>query len=515
MKIAPLVIGAVYGQSGDYSDYVAPAASAGEDRWDSWGVENSFNVAVDNSGRAYGTQGSPTAVTCWESNNMGDLKHYTSYTDTPWSNDHHGHDQAADQSHISSDDSDAQVGTWYHLHGNSEPGKDIHSAAAFDNRYSGCIYEKNNWNYSSSTYKWKWKVEYGHNGSAKTNDGIDANTGGDPIRANWWHYFNAHVFAGGSNAVHYIAMANPQYEGLGYLNFIVTFAKSAAFNEGGYNGGNRESKNFNTLPTDILTDNYSAGGSFEFFLGTSENDNEDWYSDYSSGSWTTSNGALSSFPHNDLGKDFRFNVRVLTKLGDGGQSDKDSYYFYKINKIDIDFPYVVRCPKENKHITAVDGSGATFRCMDAANHNGHRSWDNRASNPASSSQTDAEKYNEPTYIEDLSGGTFTNAASTICGSSAVAGGEWYQCGKNYEVKGLMNTYDERAQNEYGTYQEFWFQFHYHFEIDITTTSGNLIAVDGNGSVKPYNFPNILFNAFEVSTVTFTCDHSDLNNANQC
>ena len=79
----------------------------------------------------------------------------------------------------------------------------------------------------------------------------------------------------------------------------------------------------------------------------------------------------------------------------------------------------------------------------------------------------------------------------------------------------MNTYDERAQNEYGTYQEFWFQFHYHFEIDITTATGNLIAVDGNGSVKPYNFPNILFNAFEVTTVTFTCDASDLNNANQC
>ena len=517
MKIAPIVIGAVYGQSGDYSDYVAPAASAGEDRWDSWGADTSFNVGYGSGGKAYTSSGSPAAVTCWQSNKMGNLNHYTTYTDTHgWNNDHHGHDQAANQGHISTDDTDAQVGTWYVQHGNNTPDMDIHSIAAFDNRYSGCIYEKSSWNYSSTTYKYKVKVHYGRaNDGTKNSSGLDAiNTFGSdgPIRVNWWHYFNAHVFAGGANNEHYITMANPQYEGLGYLNFIVTFAKStdSTFNGDGY--GSRD-KNFNTLPEGILTDLYSPGDAFEFFQGAAEA--EEWYSTYTSGgansgSWVD-NAALSSFPHNDLGKDFRFNVRVLTKLGDGGQTDKDSYYFYKINKIGINFPYVVRCPKETKNIQTVDGAGDTFRCMDAANHNGHRSWSNQVSNPATGTQTNDEKYNTPTYTEDLTGGS---PGADFC-TTARADGEFYQCGNTYSVEGLMNTYDEAAQKEFGTYQEFWFQFFYNFEIDLGAVGKNKIQDTGNAGVNTYNYPNILFNAFEVTDVTFVCNNTGRKNGNTC
>ena len=69
---------------------------------------------------------------------------------------------------------------------------------------------------------------------------------------------------------------------------------------------------------------------------------------------------VSSFPHNNLGKDFRFNLRVLqgamaaatsgndpTSLNFFNDSKKGpnqiyrSYYFYKINQIDIRFPYYV------------------------------------------------------------------------------------------------------------------------------------------------------------------------------
>ena len=78
----------------------------------------------------------------------------------------------------------------------------------------------------------------------------------------------------------------------------------------------------------------------------------------------------------------------------------------------------------------------------------------------------------------------------------------------------MNTYDEQAQNEYGVYQEFWFQFYYHFELDITSTSVNSVA-STNGAVKPYNFPNILFNAFEVTSVAFTCSNAGRKNPNIC
>jgi len=68
---------------------------------------------------------------------------------------------------------------------------------------------------------------------------------------------------------------------------------------------------------------------------------------------------VSSFPHNNLGKDFRFNLRVLqgafAASPNGGVTTANffaatkvgtnqvyrSYYFYKINEIDIRFPYFV------------------------------------------------------------------------------------------------------------------------------------------------------------------------------
>jgi len=68
---------------------------------------------------------------------------------------------------------------------------------------------------------------------------------------------------------------------------------------------------------------------------------------------------VSSFPHNNLGKDFRFNLRVLQGALAGASTDLPSssafftstkqgtnqiyrsYYFYKINQIDIRFPYFV------------------------------------------------------------------------------------------------------------------------------------------------------------------------------
>ena len=75
----------------------------------------------------------------------------------------------------------------------------------------------------------------------------------------------------------------------------------------------------------------------------------------------------------------------------------------------------------------------------------------------------------------------------------------------------MNTYDEYAQQEYGTHQEFWFQFFYHFEGNESVNKVTYTGADHT----PYNFPNILFNAFEVSSVTFECNTSNLMNGNSC
>ena len=61
--------------------------------------------------------------------------------------------------------------------------------------------------------------------------------------------------------------------------------------------------------------------------------------------------AISSFPHNQLGKDFRFNIRTLHQMGDGKKRAERrsngattvaySYFFYGINSISIQFPQYV------------------------------------------------------------------------------------------------------------------------------------------------------------------------------
>lgn len=572
MKITPLLFGALNAQSGDDSE-----------RWDA--TDFNFNSDVfnyaDNSGAKWsGTTKTVAAVTCWESNMMGDLAHYDTQDDDGWGwgNVHHGHDQNGGAGSPT-----FQVGSFGANMAQPASGQttlnkiDMHSAMAYDNRLSGCIYEAANWNYDATTYALTFKVEYGADtAAAHAVSGKDLSAGAtNGIRPVWWHYFNAHTipgitgtgtdtFAYGSTMRHLICMANPSYEGLGYLNFIVTYGKfiDGTGNDMFANGHNVDNVNTRGLSTP----NYSGGYAFLITQGAANaaaNDNVgQWYSQYGgTDAWSKKMGAVSSFPHNDLGKDFRFNVRVLHKggLGDPSQDPatctttcKDSYYWYKVDEIELTFPHTVRCPKE---ATNVDTSPtSTFRCMDSANYNGHRGWPIRTANPQSST---AENVNKVAYVEtlDVAGSAYAGIsvgsgsdtdASTgyICGDTPMADGEWYQCGKNYKVIGLMNTYDEFAQQEFGTMQEFWFQFHYHFvlaydgdhrDAETLTDTVNSVAattiVDvsagyGNGDSATvaseydhrHNFPNTLFNSFEVTSVSFKCDASARDtrlNSNSC
>ena len=79
----------------------------------------------------------------------------------------------------------------------------------------------------------------------------------------------------------------------------------------------------------------------------------------------------------------------------------------------------------------------------------------------------------------------------------------------------MNTYDEAAQKEFGTHQEFWFQFFYHFDLTSRGTKTNPAISGSTTSFEHYNYPNILFNAFEVSSVTLSCDTNNVFNGNTC
>lgn len=529
MKIAPVVIGAVFAQSsGDSEEVYAESA----DRWDSWGSDNTFNV---DTGKTYtgswntASRKTVQAVTCWESNNMGDLAHFTSQNDDGfgWANVHHGHDQAANAAHITTDDNDYQIGTFVDGQTSTSANQlDLHSLLAYDNRYSGCIYEVADWVYNSDNYNRMWQVQYGYDGVGATLDptGIDTSVTATPLRTNWWHYFNAHVVISDDTndtndaRTHYITMANPSYEGLGYLNFIATYAKASSATFTSANWATRNGQNFNT--NDSVTDLYSGGYAYSIIPG---DNTSTWYSVYTAtdadnGTWA-SFAAVSSFPHNDLGKDFRFNVRVLHHGGNGDPSDtatgKDSYYFYRINEIDIVFPYTVRCPREANNVAA-DGAGNTFRCMDGAGNNGHRAWDKATPNPQSSALDQA---NKPIYIETLSGGLPSAATASMCTATSAPTGQdkrWYKCGNVYKVTGLLNSYDEHSQAEFGNHQEFWFQFEYHFEFaGIQAPAGNpQISGTTNADYNINNLPNILFNAFELKTVDFVCSTAS-ESRNRC
>jgi hypothetical protein len=87
------------------------------------------------------------------------------------------------------------------------------------------------------------------------------------------------------------------------------------------------------------------------------------------------------------------------------------------------------------------------------------------------------------------------------------------CGSTYKVDGLMNTYDEYAQQEYGTHQEFWFQFNYYYDLTGTLETD----CTGYEDFDCYQAPNHLFNAFEISEITLQCNavNLDSHNGNQC
>jgi len=124
---------------------------------------------------------------------------------------------------------------------------------------------------------------------------------------------------------------------------------------------------------------------------------------------------------------------------------------------------------------------------------------------------------------DLTQRTFNEEFATFAGSNLGGCSSAYDekkmaCGTVYSVEGLMNTYDEYAQQEYGTHQEFWFQFNYYYNLASTFPSASLENLcDGYEDFDCYQAPNHLFNAFEVSSVAIECNTNNLlpHNGNKC
>jgi hypothetical protein len=523
MKLSPFVIGVISAQgSGDY-DYGAADTTAEDDRHSGYygGSDNSWS-GMGSSNWNYGggrvqEDIQATAVTCWESNNMGShgAHHQHMYDQADeygWANTHHGHETSVGTINIVNNVAGTSV---------SQSG-DYHSALAFDHRLSGCIYEVAGWDFNANTYN---KIHYMTFGSTGGTPAVGYDTGNGNIFPVWWHYFNAHTMAGGSTFQHQLVMANPTYEGLGYLNFIVTFLKGATVDGERDPSTNDFNVDENAVPT-THTDLYANGDQFTLSLVKDEKDCSSYAAlttDYASADsrcyssqyaqdilgaeldWVTGGfrPSVSSFPHNDLGKDFRFNLRMMHHLGEGDSTEFfDSYYFYRVNTITIVFPSEVSCPYEIAHDASAQ---IVHKCMDSAGFNGHQ--ETEPFNPAAT--------NVPRFTEALTDTSTTTPTRfpALCSATGVVGK--HSCGETYTVNGLMNMYDEYAQQEFGTHQELWFQFYYKYQW-TSSVQGSTTEFHSD-STDVYNYPNKLFNAFEIVSIAGSCDTTNLQawNKNRC
>jgi len=463
-------------------------------------------------------------------------------------------------------------------------------------RHAGCLYEIPDWFYGLKTYKNVRILTYSYDSAS--NAGVTIDTTNYKSYVHWVHVFNAHIhidetttkgvsqYCAPSNAVNGISnhgcanqdpihqfavvMANPTYEGLGFLNFVATYHDSWADTNAGHQGHRFQS----SYAKAALYEN--AGNwwlSDKGGIVNSDTNAVTWHlpcnstPDCANDTWKVSNRhkglAISSFPHNQLGKDFRFNIRTLHTMGHGKQrallrsstsnNTAYSYFFYGINEIHIYFPeYVARvndcwrdrntaasnatnaakkalCKQAYIHQIIVDQSSVQFTSASPQNKRGDIAWGNvqlRAALHHSSNGggqcTNASNINTGEKgNHNCASWCHTAADQLVYGYNSVApsgaGGvvgvpltdtsnagdgltpPGHLCGNKLSISGIINTYDELHLRQFGTIQEIWVQLMYAF-------SHSTLYDGSNGSSHGFEspFPNVFFSAPQVYRVEGKC-----------
>jgi len=453
---------------------------------------------------------------------------------------------------------------------NALPSQWIHYHSA---RHAGCLYELAGFDYKAATYNKVFDARY-FNGYFDSNFAqadwantgiINANADNSVYVPNWVHFFNAHLLVGGSvsqstapvattgytaaasgtiNAK--VVIANPQYEGLGFLNFIATYKVKDKTTGLHYTefidmtkktnaGGDYDT--YNAINT--ATTQHTAGVSGEWFydgwMGTwtfNKDDSSDWRSVYSetsasAGAWTEFI-AISSFPHNELGKDFRFNLRIITKP-DTTLQIPESYYWYKVNSITITFPSAVAYALHNDYKRTVQGSAAfqvnsdDYQMMNVANADKRvniippldiGTWDDvsflrEEDWVRDPNATNNNKYNRINGWLDTQATGSTATVANWCRDDGDAADEDF-CATKFKIEGLMNTYDEHFAAQKGNIQEIWIQLSYAHRIN---TVGDTAAEEAYNVESP--FPYLHFHATEIASITADCDLTNVHNGNDC
>jgi len=562
-------------------------------------------------------------------------------------------------------------------------------------RHAGCLYEKSNWVYGHDTFDKVFLASYYqgygdydraaatptyHNAYEETSASLDNVRGAGEVEPVWWHFFNAHILPnnqGGAATVPVnnvlpsaaaflqpdqqksipLVMANPAYEGLGYLNFVVeyknkdkqvgdsylefidsspgTFTNVEAYQSvetyrkindctasagqecagwgnnlnswqgvhGAYyydlwmgswlinmgrdnnagTGGQEAERQWTIFP--LKADGTSTTGDWSETVDGWSMDTYDRTADGATAWSTNYDLVVSSFPHNNLGKDFRFNLRLLMSIKDTGGDQPAtsgfredgtannffSYYFYKINKIQIDFPFNVAYALY--HEGRGDGTTTTGTRIDSGIATEGKWWEtlnqDADNHPGKGAGADYKKPLDGSTAENTNTFSSTNKGLDYqfmhrsaaddnkniippvdLGTHAGPNGEFHRirgyikseatltnapdwcdsnddgrnivleqlCGKQFFIEGLMNTYDER-RGQRGTYQEIWVQLQY--AIGTDGRDGRTGCANGDASCDAANdpfqspWPYNHFMASEIVKIIATCDLTDVNNANTC
>jgi hypothetical protein len=461
---------------------------------------------------------------------------------------------------------------------NAAPSGWVHYHSA---RHAGCLYELAGFDYDANTYSKIFDAHY-YNGyylSATPFTAVPAvvDTSISYV-PNWVHFFNAHLLVGGDidkstapiavdryggtvqspkrNAR--VVIANPQYEGLGYLNFIATYRvnnKSTGQHYQEFIDMTEKTTSF--TDAEILLNTYNKinsqangqhtdgiGGEwfFDGWMGTWSftQTTDSWFSGYGTGSvaatdlttdlgvWDPNLVAISSFPHNELGKDFRFNLRILQKADSDAE---ESYYWYKVNDITITFPEFVSYALHNdyKRLSTVTSTfdatatinGNDYQMMNVANSEKRvniippldiGTWDDVSFLRAEDWVRDPNSTNDSKFnrINGYLGTATADATAAQWCTGSDAADENY-CSKTFKIEGLMNTYDHHFAAQKGNIQEVWIQLSY-----AIRDNGIIVHSDADEDyVVESPFPYMHFHATEISGITLTCSTGSVYNGNKC
>lgn len=428
----------------------------------------------------------------------------------------------------------------------------------FSLRHAGCLYEAPDFFYGGTTFNKLRFLTYSHIEHDFPSATVTGTAAG-VTNVHWVHVFNAHlhietpgVYCDATNPltitantcingdnVHQFAvvMANPTYEGLGFINFVATYHDNHNPTIDTEYAGHRFRSNY---AASAMYDNSGfwhladtgplAGGDHWCFHCDTN--------DCATNTWMQGGRhlglAISSFPHNELGKDFRFNIRTLHTMGDGAYratlrastspNTAFSYFFYAISTITVGFPeYVGRvndcwrfrnsggCTSDMVHQIIVDQSSVQATSASPQNVAGDIGWGNHQ---MTATLTDSDgRCADNSNIMSGTYATGNNCASWCSNSGQVVNGHHSvtqqtitnhatntnnMCGDTLTISGMLSTYDELHLRQYGTIQEIWVQLMYGFSHSTGYTSG---AVNG-GFESP--FPNVFFSAPQVKGVMGSC-----------